>query len=113
MNDTRNQNLLNVINRFLNSIGGFTLTKDEFYEIKAMIRMGKVEAIKHLRHITRINEETLFNLDLTTDCHTTYHSALTRWAVINYIDLRTGEVKERVLGLKDAKDTIEFIELNQ
>jgi hypothetical protein len=106
-------NLYILVSAFIHELGGpFTLTKDEFYEIKAMIRMGKVEAIKHLRHITRINEETLFNLDLTTDCHTTYHSTLTRWAVTNDVDLRTGEVTERALGLKKAKDIVEFIELN-
>ena len=55
-------NLYILVSAFIHELGGpFTLTKDEFYEIKAMIRMGKVEAIKHLRHITRINEETLFN----------------------------------------------------
>lgn len=114
MNDTRNQNLLNVINRFLNSIGGFTLTKDEFYEVKATIHTGKIHAIKHLRHVTRIKEEAIFELDLTPrDDSNGPRSSLTRWAVTNDIDLRTGEVKERLLGMKDAKDTIEFIELNQ
>ncbi len=113
MNDTRNQNLLNVINQFLNSIGGFTLTKDEFYEVKATTHMGKIHAIKHLRHVTRIKEETIFELDLSPRYDSNGpRSSLTRWAVTNDIDLRTGEVKERVLGLKDAKDTIEFIELN-
>ena len=113
MNDTRNQNLLNVINRFLNSIGGFTLTKDEFYDIKAALDKGKIHAIKHLRHITRINEETLFNLDLTPrDYSNGPRSSLTRWAVTNDIDLRTGEVIERILSFKEAKDIIEFIELN-
>lgn len=113
MNDTRNQNLLNVINQFLNQLGGFTLTKDEFYDVKATIHMGKIQAIKHLRSITAQNEETLFNLDLTPRYDSTPHSTITHWAVMNDVDLRTGEVIERTLGLKEAKDIIEFIILNQ
>ena len=113
MNDTCNQNLLNVINQFLDRLGGFTLTKDEFYEVKATIHMGKIHAIKYLRSITAQNEEAIFKLDLTLRHDSTPHSTLTQWAITNDIDLRTGKVIERILSLKEAKDTIEFIELNQ
>ena len=104
-------NLYIIVNQFLASLG-FHLTKDEFYDIKAALDKGKIHAIKHLRHITRINEETLFKLDLTPRDDSTPHSTLTRWVVTNDIDLRTGEVIERTLGLKEAKDIIEFIILN-
>ena len=113
MNENQKVNrLFYIVSQFIASLG-FALTKDEFYKVKATIYTGKIHAIKHLRHVTRIKEEAIFKLDLTPRHDSTPHSTLTQWAITNYIDLRTGEVKERVLGLKDAKDTIEFIELNQ
>lgn len=82
----------------------------------------KIQAIKFVREVTRKSRPEPFALDsrarqdaeFNVEPHVAadIYSEFTAWAATNNIDLAAGKVQVEYLGLKKAKDLVEFIQLN-
>lgn len=120
----------NLINKYLHETWGVGLHTEEFRDVIEILRSdarllspSKIQVIKYVREATKRSEQELFKLDMRKnsdiqivtagDCNAEdAYSDFTAWATTNNIDLATGEVKVEYLGLKKAKDIVEFIQLN-
>jgi len=96
------------------------------YELKTVIdhlrNDRKIQAIKFVREVTKKSQPAPFTLDSRTRQDAEFnvephvaadmHSEFTKWALEKQVDLGTGENNVDFLGLKKAKDLVEFIQLN-
>jgi len=106
--------MFNLVNKYLYETWGMGLYDHEFRDVIEILRgpgISKIAAIKYVREATKRTESETFKLDLTNHEGTPI-SHFTGWAATNNIDLATGEVKVEYIGLREAKDLVEFIQLN-
>jgi hypothetical protein len=118
--------MLNLVNKYLHETWGVGLYD---YELRDLIELqrdhttAKIAAIKYVREATKRSDHELFKLDLRKNSDIQLvtvgdsnaedaYSDFTAWATTNNMDLATGEVQVQYLGLKKAKDLVEFIQLN-
>ena len=118
MND-KFEAMLNLINKYLHETWGVGMYDYELRDLIEILRNdtrllspSKVAAVKYVREATKRSGQELFKLDLSNHEFERPISDFTAWATTNNMDLATGEVKVECLGLKKAKDLVEFIQLN-
>lgn len=106
--------MLNLVNKYLQETWGVGLYDNEFRDLIDLQRdhtTAKIAAIKYVREATKRSDHELFKLDLSNHEGTPI-SDFTAWAMENHVDLSMGKVQVQYLGLKKAKDLVEFIQLN-
>ncbi len=112
--------LLIIVNAYIADINAKPIDQNTFNEICSLLNRGlKEAAIKLLRRETKLNIPIMLKLDeaqykpfFNVDPSRTYFSLFTEWAKKCDVDLTTNEYEIRSLGLKEAKDVVEFIALN-
>ncbi len=112
-----------LINTYLEEQGHLTMLSHELGTVIYHLRNDrKIQAIKFVREVTKKSQPALFTLDSRTRHDAEFnvephfaadmHSEFTKWALEKQVDLGTGESHIDELGLKQAVDLIEFIQLN-
>ncbi len=115
--------LQQVVNTYLEEQGFSHMFSDELKTVIDHLRGDlKITAIKFVREVTKKSQPALFTLDSRTRHDAEFnvephfaadmHSEFTKWALEKQVDLRMGENNVDFLGLKKAKDLVEFIQLN-
>ena len=115
--------LQQLISTYLEEQGFCPMFFDELKTVIDHLRGDrKIPAIKFVREVTRKSQPALFALDSRTRQDAEFnvephvaadmHSEFTKWALEKQVDLGTGESNVDFLGLKKAKDMVEFIQLN-
>ncbi len=115
--------LQQVVNTYLEEQGFSHMFSDELKTVIDHLRNDrKIQAIKFVREVTKKSQPALFTLDSRTRHDAEFnvephfaadmHSEFTKWALEKQVDLRMGENNVDFLGLKKAKDLVEFIQLN-
>ena len=115
--------LQRLINTYLEEQGHLTMLSHELGTVIYLLRNDrKIQAIKFVREVTKKSQPALFTLDSRTRHDAEFnvephfaadmHSEFTKWALEKQVDLRMGENNVDFLGLKKAKDLVEFIQLN-
>lgn len=115
--------LQQVVNTYLEEQGFSHMFSDELKTVIDHLRNDrKIQAIKFVREVTKKSHPALFVLDSRTRQDAEFnvephvaadmHSEFTKWALEKQVDLRMGENNVDFLGLKKAKDLVEFIQLN-
>ena len=115
--------LQRLINTYLEEQGHLTMLSHELGTVIYLLRNDrKIQAIKFVREVTKKSQPALFALDSRTRHDAEFnvephfaadmHSEFTKWALEKQVDLRMGENNVDFLGLKKAKDLVEFIQLN-
>lgn len=115
--------MLNLVNKYLHETWGVGLYDYELLNVIDHLRGDrKIPAIKYVREATKKSQTLWFALDGRTRHDVEFavephfaadmYSDFTAWAMENHVDLSMGEVQVQYLGLKKAKDLVEFIQLN-
>lgn len=108
-----------LVNNYIIHLDGQQLTQATFDEIVRLLHCDKkVQAIKLFRASTEQHVPILLKLDenkyqsFETEKPRTFHSNFTTWVKKYEVSLATDEYHTHTIGLKDAKDAVEFIALN-
>ena len=115
--------LQQIVNTYLEEQGHLTMLSHELETVIDHLRGDrKIQAIKFVREVTKKSQPALFALDSRTRQDAEFnvephfaadmYSEFTKWALEKQVDLGTGENNVEFLGLKKAKDLVEFIQLN-
>ena len=115
--------LQQVVNTYLEEQGHLTVLSHELETVVDHLRGDrKIPAIKFVREVTKKSHPAIFDLDSRTRQDAEFnvephfaadmYSEFTKWALEKQVDLGTGESNVDFLGLKKAKDLVEFIQLN-
>ena len=115
--------LKQLINTYLEEQGHLPMLSHELKMVIDHLRGDrKIRAIKFVREVTKKSQPALFTLDSRTRQDAEFnvephfaadmYSEFTKWALEKQVDLGTGESNVDFLGLKKAKDLVEFIQLN-
>ena len=122
-----NINALNALQRLINTYleeqGYTSMLSHELGTVIYHLRNDrKIPALNFVREVTKKSQPAVFALDSSTRQDVEFnvephvaadiHSDFTRWAWAKQVDLGTGENNVEFLGLKKAKDLVEFIQLN-
>ena len=115
--------LQQIVNTYLEEQGHLTMLSHELETVIDHLRGDrKIQAIKFVREVTKKSQPEPFALDSRTRQDAEFnvephfaadmYSEFTKWALEKQVDLGTGENNVEFLGLKKAKDLVEFIQLN-